>query len=82
MRDIHHQNYQDRLLECVDCGDQFVWTAGEQLYFAEKGLAPVKRCPKCREFRRRTIHRLPSDLDSPPAHVRQLNADHDREGAP
>ena len=82
MRDIHPQTYQDRPLECVDCGNQFVWTAGEQLYFAEKGLAPVKRCPKCREFRRRTIHRPRSELDSVIARVRALYGGHEQGGTP
>ncbi|RPI50600.1 MAG: hypothetical protein EHM55_21005, partial [Acidobacteria bacterium] len=24
------------MLSCVDCGAEFVWTAGEQLFFADK----------------------------------------------
>ena len=23
--------FQDKSLRCVDCGDEFIWTAGEQL---------------------------------------------------
>ena len=76
------QTYEDRVLVCVDCGDQFVWTAGEQLYFSERGLAPVKRCPRCREFRRRTVHGPRTQLDSAIAPVRQPCGDYDRQGAP
>ena len=76
------QTYEDRVLVCVDCGDQFVWTAGEQLYFSERGLAPVKRCPRCREFRRRTVHGPRTELDSAIAPVRQPCGDYDRQGAP
>ena len=28
--------FQDKALRCVTCGAEFVWTAGEQAFFAEK----------------------------------------------
>ncbi len=28
--------FQDKSLDCVDCGAPFIWTAGEQLFFADK----------------------------------------------
>ena len=28
--------FQDKLLKCVDCGTDFVFTAGEQLFFYDK----------------------------------------------
>ncbi|MCI0486308.1 MAG: zinc-ribbon domain containing protein [Blastocatellia bacterium] len=42
-------NYDDKMLICMDCGVEFVFTAGEQLFFADKGLqnAP-KRCKSCK----------------------------------
>lgn len=42
--------FQDQTLTCRDCGNQFVWTAGEQEFYAQKGFtnAPV-RCPDCRK---------------------------------
>jgi CxxC-x17-CxxC domain-containing protein len=41
--------YQDRELTCKDCGSPFTFTAGEQEFYASKGLlnAP-RRCPTCR----------------------------------
>ena len=30
--------YQDEKLICEDCGAEFVFTAGEQEFYAEKGL--------------------------------------------
>ncbi|HEX2517355.1 MAG TPA: zinc-ribbon domain containing protein, partial [Chloroflexota bacterium] len=30
--------YQDRTIICSDCGKPFVFTAGEQQFFAEKGF--------------------------------------------
>jgi CxxC-x17-CxxC domain-containing protein len=46
--------YQDKMLICKDCGKEFVWTAGEQEFFAEKGFAnEPKRCKACREAKKR-----------------------------
>ncbi len=45
--------FQDKLLTCVDCGSQFVFSADDQAYYAEKGYAnEPKRCPSCRQSRR------------------------------
>ncbi len=45
--------YKDETLTCKDCGQEFVFTAGEQAFYAEKGFAnkPV-RCKECREKRK------------------------------
>ena len=45
---------QDKTLVCRDCGEQFVFTAGEQGFYLEKGLLnDPQRCPMCRAARRR-----------------------------
>ena len=45
--------YQDKTLTCRDCGAEFVWSAGEQEFFAQKGFdKPPTRCPECRKKRR------------------------------
>ena len=49
-------SFQDEILECVDCHQEFTFSAGEQSYFASKGLAKVKRCPECRLSRKQTLH--------------------------
>ena len=42
--------FQDRAIMCVDCGQEFVWTAGEQLFFHDKGLKnEPKRCKPCKQ---------------------------------
>ena len=47
-------NFADRTLKCRECGDDFVFTSGEQAFFAEKGLInDPQRCPTCRVARRR-----------------------------
>lgn len=46
-------NYNDQQLTCADCGQDFVWTAGEQEFFHEKGFAnPPKRCKDCRRAKK------------------------------
>lgn len=46
-------NDEDQSINCVDCGQQFLFTAGEQAFYATKGLtnAPT-RCKACREVRK------------------------------
>ena len=50
---------QDRILTCVDCGAEFVWTAGEQQFFADKNFKnEPKRCKDCK--RKRNAHAGPA----------------------
>ena len=45
--------YQDEKLICEDCGAEFIFTQGEQEFYAEKGLVnKPKRCQSCRKLRR------------------------------
>src|SRR3712207_5698185 len=42
--------YSDRPIQCVDCSQEFIWTAGEQLFFHDKGLKnEPKRCKPCKQ---------------------------------
>jgi CxxC-x17-CxxC domain-containing protein len=42
--------FHDRAITCVDCGEQFIWTAGEQVFFHDKGLKnEPKRCKPCKQ---------------------------------
>ena len=46
-------SYQDKVLTCRDCNQQFTWTGGEQEFYAAKGLVNEPgRCPDCRAIRR------------------------------
>ncbi len=47
----------DKLLVCEDCGSKFVFDAGEQIFFKEKGFTEPKRCPTCRKKVRRRLRR-------------------------
>jgi CxxC-x17-CxxC domain-containing protein len=42
----------DKTLICVDCGGEFIFTVGEQEFFAARGFAnEPKRCRSCRSVR-------------------------------
>ncbi len=42
----------DRVLKCIDCGEEFVFTAGEQLFFHDKQFKnDPKRCKQCKAKR-------------------------------
>jgi len=43
----------DRTLTCKDCGNEFIFTEGEQAFYVEKGFEndPV-RCADCRKARK------------------------------
>lgn len=50
--------YEDKTLVCRDCGAEFVFTAGEQEFFAERGFEnEPQRCGNCRRARRTDSHR-------------------------
>jgi CxxC-x17-CxxC domain-containing protein len=45
--------YVDRTVACVDCGVEFIHSADDQRYYAEKGfVSDPKRCVSCRASRR------------------------------
>jgi CxxC-x17-CxxC domain-containing protein len=44
--------FEDKTLHCVDCGAEFIWTAGEQQFFADKNFKnEPKRCKACKTKR-------------------------------
>jgi CxxC-x17-CxxC domain-containing protein len=44
--------YRDKTLTCVECQKPFVWTAGEQLFYADRNFKhEPKRCKDCKTKR-------------------------------
>ena len=43
---------KDKSLYCIECGEQFTFTAGEQKYYKRHELDQPKRCKCCREIRK------------------------------
>src|SRR3990170_783899 len=44
--------YSDKNLTCADCGQQFVFTASEQDFYAQRGFTEPRRCPTDRAARK------------------------------
>ena len=44
--------YNDKNLTCSDCGQEFVFTASEQDFYAQRGFTEPRRCPSCRASRK------------------------------
>lgn len=46
-------SYIDRTITCLDCGIDFIHSAADQDFYAQKGFSSdPKRCPSCRASRR------------------------------
>jgi CxxC-x17-CxxC domain-containing protein len=49
-------SYQDKSIQCVDCGTTFTFTAGEQEQFAARGYTnEPKRCATCRAAKKQSM---------------------------
>lgn len=45
--------FQDRAIQCLDCKNDFTFTAGEQEFYDRKGFRELpKRCKDCRDARK------------------------------
>ena len=45
---------EDKTLTCRECGQEFIFTAGEQEFYLSRSLVnEPRRCPECRAARRR-----------------------------
>jgi CxxC-x17-CxxC domain-containing protein len=59
--------FVDRILTCADCGGEFIFTAGEQLFFFDKQFKnDPKRCKPCK-FKRAGIASLRPGASPPSA---------------
>ena len=46
-------SFQDKTLECFDCGNSFTFSVEEQEQFQSRGYTnEPKRCPECRQARK------------------------------
>ncbi|MCG1026006.1 MAG: zinc-binding protein [Dehalobacter sp. 4CP] len=45
--------FEDKVLTCKDCGNEFSFSVSEQEFYAEKGFTNEPgRCPECRSARK------------------------------
>jgi CxxC-x17-CxxC domain-containing protein len=53
LREKKENMYQDKTLKCKECGNDFVFTAGEQEFYASRGFEnEPSRCKDCRTARK------------------------------
>lgn len=57
--------FDDKELNCIDCGADFVWSAGEQAFFRDKNLInPPKRCKACKQAKNDRIAAIAAAQES------------------
>ena len=50
---VGEEEFVDETLVCKECGNEFVFTAGEQAFYKEKGfLNKPKSCKACRDAKK------------------------------
>jgi CxxC-x17-CxxC domain-containing protein len=48
--------FQDKVLKCVDCNADFVFTVGQQIFFRDKQFRnEPKRCKNCKDKAKHTL---------------------------
>ena len=53
------KEFSDAPIFCIDCSQEFIWTAGEQVFFREKNLLnPPKRCKECKKAKNRRLEAI------------------------
>ena len=69
-------DFSDKTLNCRECNKTFLFTAGEQDFFRQKGLVNEPgRCPECRVKRRQqaSTGSTPVPTDTPASIVREVS---------
>lgn len=62
--------FQDKMLKCVDCGVDFVFTSGEQMFFHDKRFRnEPKRCRNCKAKRAANLGSLASGQHGSPTRI-------------
>ena len=72
---------QDLHLQCLQCGQRFIFPVIEQQKYAAQGFDPPKRCPECRKHKTKfesaalseqgRFNRLPGDDEAAASSARQ-----------
>jgi len=53
---VEPSEFEDQSILCIDCGKDFIWTAGEQNFYRDKELQnPPKRCKTCKQAKNERI---------------------------
>jgi len=53
--------FQDKPILCIDCDSEFIWSAGEQVFFRDKRLEnPPRRCRGCKKAKNERLAAIAS----------------------
>ncbi len=64
-----NSEFEDKSISCIDCEKDFIWTAGEQKFYSDKGLQnSPKRCKECKHAKN---ERISSIADAKASGVKQ-----------
>ncbi len=63
--------FQAKILICVECGEEFIFTVGAQEYFAERGYTEEpRRCKHCHmKYKRDRKNGIKEGLDTIPPDI-------------
>ena len=73
---VNEQELSDMPILCIDCAQEFIWTAGEQVFFREKNLLnPPKRCKECKKAKNRRLEAIELAHTTGQPHKIEVRAD-------
>ncbi|MFN2501070.1 MAG: zinc-ribbon domain containing protein [Pyrinomonadaceae bacterium] len=68
--------FEDLSIPCIDCASDFIWTAGEQIFFRDKQLQnPPKRCKECKKAKNRRLEAIETARLTGKKHRIEVRAD-------
>lgn len=67
---------EDLSISCIDCAQDFIWTAGEQVFYRDKNLLnPPKRCKECKQAKNRRLEAIEIARETGKRHRIEVKAD-------
>src|SRR5258708_27723442 len=70
------REFEDAAIVCIDCTQEFIWTAGEQAFFRDKLLQnPPKRCKECKKAKNRRLEAIEAARITGKRHRIEVRAD-------
>ncbi len=71
--------FGDTAIPCIDCKEDFIWTAGEQAFFRDKDLKnPPKRCKECKKAKNLRLEAIEMSKLTGKRHRIEVRANCDR----
>jgi len=72
---MEEEQLKDKILICVECNEEFVFTVAAQKYFIEQGITEEpKRCKSCYSAHKKGKDKQQKENRKRPAHARNSNS--------